>query len=144
MLTISLDRVVDLLDKADEVELPEPAASAEDAEAAIEETDAIEELLADDEAYRLLTQAVAALTPVEAQELMALALLEQNSADQEEWPAMLEQARDIPAEEVSSELVRTLVLTDDILLALERLGYVVEEDDLSEEDEDSDEEPEAE
>ncbi len=128
MLTISLERVVELLDKADEIELPEPALRGDAAEAVIGDADAIDELLADDPAYQRLAAAVAALTPGEACDLLALALLEQNSAALDEWQAMLEQARDVAEDEVTDQILETLVLTDDIVLALERLGYVVEDE----------------
>jgi len=134
MLTISLERVAELLDKAEEVELPEPAVRAEGAEAAVGEAEAVDELLADDPAYQALTAAVATLTASEAYDLLALAILAQNSADLDEWQAMLEQAREVPEDEVADQLVEILVLTDDIELALERLGYGVEDEDEAEDD----------
>ncbi|MGO8919078.1 MAG: DUF3775 domain-containing protein [Stellaceae bacterium] len=137
MLTISLERVVDLLDKADEIELPELALPREGAEAAISEADEIDELLADDPAYQALAAAIATLTPGEACDLLALALLEQNSAERDEWQAMLERARDVPEDEVAEQIVQALVLTDDIVLALERLGYSVADDDETEAEDDT-------
>jgi hypothetical protein len=128
MLTISLERVMELLDKADEIELPEPALRGEAAEGVIDDADAIDELLADDPAYRRLAAAVAALTPSEAYDLLALALLEQNSAELDEWQAMLERARDVAEDEMTDQIIETLVLTDDIVLALERLGYIIEDE----------------
>ena len=138
MLIISLDRVAELLDKAAEVQLPEPADVDDVTEAAAEASD---RALTDDPAYRELEESIAALTPDEAYDLLALALLERNSADLGEWQTMLEQARAFPAEELPAQLAETLVLTDDIELALERLGLVVDEDE-ADEVEDEDAEPE--
>lgn len=134
MLTISLERVAELLDKAEEVELPEPAVPAEGAEAAVSEAQTVDELLAGDPAYQALTEAVAELTASEAYDLLALAILAQNSADLDEWQAVLEQAREVPEDEVADQVVEILVLTDDIELALERLGYGVEDQDEAEDD----------
>ncbi len=128
MLTISLERVMELLDKADEIELPEPALRGDAVEAVVGDADAIDELLADDPAYQRLAAAVAALAPGEAHDLLALALLEQNSAELDEWQAMLERARGVAEDEVADQILETLVLTDDIVLALERLGYIIEDD----------------
>lgn len=134
MLTISLERVVDILDKAQEVELPEPTLLDDGAEAALEEAGAIDELLADDPAYQTLTSVIATLTPGEACDLLALALLERNAAELDEWQAMLEQAREVPEDQLADQIVETLLLTDDIELALERLGYIVDDEDEAEDD----------
>jgi hypothetical protein len=144
MLTISLERVADILGKAEEVELPVHAAPAAGAETTLGEADAIDELLADDPAYQALTTAVATLSPGEACDLLALALLARNSADLDEWQAMLEQAREVPEDEVVDQIVEILVLTDDIELALERLGYVVEDEEEDEEEEEDEAEEDAE
>ncbi|HXZ01845.1 MAG TPA: DUF3775 domain-containing protein [Stellaceae bacterium] len=131
MLTISLERMADLLGKAQKVELSEPIA-AEDAAETLEEACVIGEFPVDDPAYQALSSAVAALTPEEARDLLALAFLEQNSAELDEWQAMVEQAHEIPEEEVADQIVEILLLTNDIELALERLGYSVDDEDDAE------------
>ena len=133
MLTFSLERVADLLEKAAEIELPEPALIDEDAEAAPD--DAEDGSLAGEPAYQALREAVAALTPDEAYDILALALLERNSADPDEWQAMLERARETPEDEIDDEIIALLVETDDIELALARLGYGFDEDADEEESE---------
>lgn len=137
MLIISIERVVDLLNKAQRVELPELITLEDSAEPPLEAADAIDELPADDPAYQALTSTVAALTPGEAYDLLALAFLEQNSAALDEWQAMIEQAREIPEEDVADQIVETLLLTNDIELALERLGYIAGDEEDAEAAEDS-------
>jgi hypothetical protein len=149
MLTISLDRLVDLLEKAAEVDIPETAITEDGAGEETEmSAEALEEILADDPAYGDLVEAVERLTPEEADEVLALSLLARNDASAEQWQAMVEQARAVPEAETTDELLRMLLLTDQLETALEQLGYFAEE---SEEDEeapaeevsDEDERPEA-
>jgi hypothetical protein len=96
-------------------------------------------MLADDPAFGQLVEAVGRLTPDETGEVLALALLARNAASLDEWQAMVEQARTIPEETIADELLRTLLLTDELETALEQLGYLAEDD---EEDEEEDEEEE--
>jgi hypothetical protein len=140
MLTISLDQLVELLEKAAEVDIPETAITEDGAEEMSAE--ALEAILADDPAYGDLVQAVERLTPEEADEVLALALLARNDASAEQWQAMVERARAIPEEDATDELLRTLLLTDELETALEQLGYFAEEaeeDDEAPEEEVSDE-----
>ena len=140
MLSISVDRIMVLLDKAEEVSLLQPALADDEAEAEDNEIDEPIDLLMDnDPAYQTLRESVAALTPDEAYDLIALALLARSAADLDEWQAMREQARVIPVAELSEEVLETLVLTDDIQLALEILGYGDEDEDEDEEASDTDE-----
>ena len=145
MLTISLDRLLDLLDKAAEVELPEAETTvAEDGvtEAAALDSEELAEILADDPAYAELAAAVGRLTPDEADEILALALFARNAASLDEWQAVVEQARDIPDKDAADELLRTLLLTEELEIALERLGYLGDDDDGSDEENDEEEEEE--
>jgi hypothetical protein len=140
MLTISLDQLVELLEKAAEVDIPETAITEDGAEEMSAE--ALEAILADDPAYGDLVQAVERLTPEETDEVLALALLARNDASAEQWQAMVERARAIPEEDATDELLRTLLLTDELETALEQLGYFAEEaeeDDEAPEEEVSDE-----
>jgi hypothetical protein len=143
MLTISLDQLVELLEKAAEVDIPETAITEDGAEEETEmSAEALEEILADDPAYGDLVQAVERLTPEETDEVLALALLARNDASAEQWQAMVERARAIPEEDATDELLRTLLLTDELETALEQLGYFAEEaeeDDEAPEEEVSDE-----
>jgi hypothetical protein len=136
MLTISLDRLVDLLEKAAEVDIPETAITEEGAEEETElSAEALEEILADDPAYGDLVAAVERLTPEETDEVLALALLARNAASAEQWQAMVEQARAVPEDDSTDELLHALLLTDELETALEQLGYFATED--SEEDEEA-------
>jgi Protein of unknown function (DUF3775) len=140
MLTISLDRLIDLLDKAAEIDMPETAHAEEGAQGrAAGGVEGLEELLADDPAYGNLVEALDQLTPEEANEVLALALLTRNDASLDEWPTMLEQARILPDEATASELLRLLLLTDELELALERLGYIAD-DEYEQSDEEEEEE----
>ncbi len=146
MLTISLDRLIDLLDKAAEVEIPESETETADDGVTEEvelDADELAEILADDPAYSELVEAVSRLTPDEADEILALALFARNAASLDEWQAVVEQARDIPDESAADEVLRTLLLTDELETALERLGYLGEEDE-EESDEEGEEEEEEE
>jgi exosome complex component RRP41 len=137
MLTISLDRLTDLLEKAADVEIPEAEDDA-DAELGVEE---LGEVLADDPAYDVLVTAVEALAPQETEEVLALALLARNAASLDEWQAMVERARAVEEDEASEEIVRVLLLTDEIETALAQLGYLAgDESDAEEEEEEEEEE----
>lgn len=134
MLTISLDQIVELLEKAAEVDIPETAITEDGAEEETEmSAEALEEVLADDPAYGDLVEAVERLTPEETDEVLALALLARNAASAEQWQAVLEQARAVPEEDAADELLRTLLLTDELETALEQLGYFAEEAEADEE-----------
>lgn len=147
MLTISLERLSDLLDKAAEVDLAEAVLLEEDEdEIGGEPTSEALEPATDDPAYQEFVDLVEALSPEEISELLALGLLARNDAAPEEWQEMLDQARAVPEEDRLDEVVRMLLLTDEIEAALDRLGYGMdadqdeEEEDLDEEDEEADEE----
>ena len=145
MLTIPLDRVMELLDKASEVEVPVlPIAEDETETVGIVDTEALDEVLAEDPAYQALVQALGDLSPQELRELLALSLLARNDGGAEEWQPMVEQARAVPEDNTLEMLVTALLLTDDIEQALERLGYLEEESDEAEEEEEEDEEEEEE
>jgi Protein of unknown function (DUF3775) len=154
MLTISLDRVMDLLDKAAEVELPdaETEIDADGITAELElDADELADILADDPAYGALLEAVSRLTPDETDEILALALFARNALSLDEWQSVLDQARELPDDSAVGELVCSLLLTDELEVALERLGYLsgdeddeaeLEEDEESEEKEESEEDEE--
>ena len=133
MLTISLDRLVDLLEKAAEVDIPETAITEDGTEETEMSAEALEEMLADDPAYGDLVESVERLTPEETDEVLALGLLARSDASAEQWQAMVEQARAIPEDVAADELLRMLLLTDELETALEQLGYFAEEADEDEE-----------
>jgi Protein of unknown function (DUF3775) len=120
MLTISLDRLFELLDKASEIEVAEPAGAVI---SGIEPFDDLDSALADDPAYWELIELLDSLAPDEIYELLALGFLARNAAALDEWQAMIEQARAVPEENLFDELIPMLLLTDEIERALERLGY---------------------
>jgi hypothetical protein len=122
MLTISLDRLSDLLEKAAAVELA-LLLPANDGEAGSPgEEEIVSEDPIDDKAYRDLLQSLAALPREEQQELMALALLGRSDGASDEWDSMLEQADSQLGENPTDELARIMLVTDEIETALDRLG----------------------
>jgi hypothetical protein len=143
MLTIPLDRVMELLDKAAEVEVPVlPIAEDETETIGIVDTEALDEVLAEDPAYQALVEALEALSPQELRELLALSLLTRNDAGAEEWQPMVQQAQAVPEDNTLEMLISALLLTDDIEQALERLGYAEAESDEEGEEEEEEEEEE--
>lgn len=140
MLTISLDRLGDLLEKAAEIDLilPVPTDDDEAGTTAVEQM-TVEDVVADAE-YQDLLQSLKALPPNEQYELLALGLLGRNDAGADEWQAMLEQARALQEEDILEEVARIILLTDEIETALDHLGIDLDNDD----DEPSEEGPEEE
>jgi hypothetical protein len=135
MLTISLDRLFALLDKASEIEVAEPAEAVTSGLDAFDDLDLV---LTDNPTYREMIELLDTLAPDEIYELLALGFLARNAATLDEWQAMIEQARAVPEEDLFDELIQMLLLTDEIELALERLGYGVDDgdDEFEEEAED--------
>jgi hypothetical protein len=115
MLTISLDRLFELLDKASEIEVAVPAAALT--------ADDLSLILVDNSTYWQMIDLLEGLAPDETYELLALGFLARNAAGLDEWQAMIEQARAVPEERLVDELIPMLLLTDEIERALERLGY---------------------
>lgn len=135
MLTISLDRLSNLLTKAADVDLTLPL-PADDEEPDATGDEIVVEDAVDDAAYEDLLQALRALQPREQQELMALALLARNDSGADEWESMLEEAgttlRDV---DILGELARVMLLTDEIETALDSLGIDVDFDNEPSEEE---------
>lgn len=145
MLTMSLQRLSDLLDKAAEVDPAEAVLveeSDEDfgADEILDESDAA---MADDPAYQEFVDMVESLSQDEIDEILALGLLARNEAAADDWQTMLAQARALPEQDRLDEIVRMLLLTDEIEAALDRLGYDVETEegeDFEDEEEGDDQE----
>jgi uncharacterized protein DUF3775 len=133
MLTISLERLSDLLEKAAAVELALPLPADDEEGGPFAEEEIVGEDDLDDDAYRDLLQSLAALPREEQQELMALALLARSDVGSDEWESMLEQAGSQLGENPSDELARILLVTDEIETALDRLG--IDSEDLEEDTE---------
>lgn len=129
MLTISLDRLGDLLEKAAEIDLilPVPTDDEEAGSTAVEQM-IVEDVVAD-AAYQDLLQSLKALPPNEQYELLALGLLGRNDAGADEWQAMLDEARALHAEDILGEVARIMLLTDEIETALDNLGIDLDSDD---------------
>jgi hypothetical protein len=138
MLTVPIDRITMLLEQASQVG-SEPAEETEETET--ETGEAVAEDFADLPAYRELTAMLDEFTPAELYELLALAAIGAEDAEQS-WEAAVAQAQSVAADEAVAELARILVVTDAVENALDRLGYTVSEDDEDDEDEDDDEEDE--
>jgi Protein of unknown function (DUF3775) len=148
MLTVPIETIADLLDKASLVELS-VLEMIEDED--LSETEAEEEAAPDEEeeednedaAYRDLAAAIDRLPAAQIYELLTLAQLGAEESEADTWDEAAAEARAIPADVATEELIRTLVLTDAIETALEQLGYTFEEEDdevLDEEDEDEEDE----
>lgn len=133
MLTVPIDVIAELLDKAADIEITvfelDDADAGEDAEDATALADAD---LADDPSYRALSDMIAAMSADEQHQLLTLVQLGDEEAEASTWEQAAAEARAIPAEDRVGELLRALVLTDAIETALEQLGYEFED----EEDED--------
>jgi hypothetical protein len=144
MLTISIDRLDELLEQASDLVFELDLADEEDGtETAVEVAD-LADTLGDEPAYQRFAATLAGLTTEEVRELLALGLLARADASAEDWPALLEEIRGLPEETLRGELTRALLLSDDIETALERLGIFAldeaVEDDGDEDDEDDEEE----
>ncbi len=134
MLTISLDRLSDLLDQAAEVDL---VLADDDAPSAGDDQIAVEGVV-DDAAYQGLLQSLRALSPEERYELLALGLLGRSDAVPDDWGAMLERARATSDADVIDELASVILFTDEIETALDRLGVDIDatvDEELEQEDE---------
>jgi hypothetical protein len=141
MLTIPLDRVMELLDKAADVEVPAlPISEDESRTVTVVNIEALDELLAEDPAYQALLDAVEELSPRELRELLALDLMARNDAGAEQWQPMIEQANAVPEDDTIDMLISILLLTDHIEQALESLGYIDEEEYELADEEDGEEE----
>lgn len=127
MLTISLERLSDLLEKAAEVDLAVPAPNDPD-EAGELTTEQMQTDIIDDPAYQDFRRSLTELSPGEQYELIALALVGRSDGGPEDWPEMLEQARAFREENIVDELTRIMVLSDEIEAALDRLGIGIDED----------------
>ncbi len=119
MLTISLDRLSDLLDQAAEVDLV--LADDDDAPSTGGDQIAVERVV-DDAAYQGLLQSLKALSPDERYELLALGLLGRSDAAPDDWGATLERARATSDTDMIDELASIMLFTDEIEMALDRLG----------------------
>ena len=147
MLTVPIEVIADLLDKASIVELSvlEMIEDEDAAEGATADAGAGEEFEVDDAAYRDLAAAIDALSADQVYELLTLAQLGAEESEAETWDEAAAEARAIPEDVTGEELIRALVLTDAIETALEQLGYTFEDDDdamveVDEEDEDEEDE----
>jgi hypothetical protein len=140
MLTISLDRIDDLLEQASELQI-EVDFDGDDAAVVAVETANLAAVLADEPGYVRFAATLAALTTEEVYELLALSLLARSDASADEWPVILEEVRALPEESLRDRLARALLLGDDIETALERLGiFMVDEESEDEEEDEEDEE----
>jgi hypothetical protein len=127
MLTMPVDRITILLEQAAEIELPPSDDTAEsEAEG---ESDGLDTALADDPAYRELTDALEGLTLPEVYELLAVAILGESDDAEGAWEQAVQEAQTIPAADALDELASVLVLTDAVEIGLDRLGYTLDEDD---------------
>ncbi len=149
MLTVPIEVIADLLDKASIVELSvlemiedDDTSEAETADAAVDEEGDF-----DDVAYRELAAAIEELSPEQVYELLTLAQLGAEESEAETWDEAAAEARAIPEDVTAEELIRALVLTDSIENALEQLGFTFEDEDddapdeaAADEEEDGDDE----
>jgi hypothetical protein len=136
MLTVPIDVIADMLDKAADVEITvfelEDTATGDDAEdaTALAEVD-----LANDPSYRALADMIAAMSADEQHQLLTLAQLGDEEAEASTWEQAAAVASAIPAEDRVGELLRAFVLTDAIEAALEQLGHEFEDEEDEEDGE---------
>lgn len=135
MLTIPIERITLILDRASEVEPADLIESEVQAEAEIEET--ADKNMAEafaTPAQRSLITALETLNDDELYELLALAEMAGFEGSPGSWDSAVRRARLTAAEDAVDQLVRILVLSDAVEVGLDRLGY-----DLADESDETDE-----
>jgi hypothetical protein len=129
MLTIPIERITLILDRASEVEPADVIESELQAEAEAENAgnDSAEETFATP-AQRSLIETLEALTQDELYELIALAEMAGFDGSPDSWTSAIQRAQATAAEDAVEHLVRILVLSDAVEVGLGRLGHGAAED----------------
>lgn len=123
MLTIPIERITAILDRASDVEPADLIASEVAADSENADQEIADEAGAGEYARRALFETLERLSQGELYELLALAELAELDDISSAWSAAMQRARDISAEDVIARLARALVLSDAIEVGLDRLGY---------------------
>ncbi|MDE2166938.1 MAG: DUF3775 domain-containing protein [Alphaproteobacteria bacterium] len=135
MLTIPIERITLILDRASEVEPADLIESEVQAETETGEAgdESVEEAFVTP-AQRLLIAALETLNNDDLYELLALAEMAGFEGSPGSWDSAVRRARLTAAEDAVDHLVRILVLSDAVEVGLDRLGY-----DLADETDEADE-----
>ena len=124
MVTIPIDRIALILDRASAVEPADVILSEAQTEAEIEETgDNGGEAEFATPAQQSLIEVLETLTQDELYELLALAEMAGFDGGQPTWPSAMARAQATAADDAVEHLVRILVLSDAVEVGLDRLGY---------------------
>lgn len=124
MLTIPIERIALILNRASEVEPADVIESEVQAEAETEETggESAEDAFATP-AQRSLIAVLETFNPDELYELLALAEMAGFDGAPGSWESAMQRAQTTAADNAVEHLVRILVLSDAVEVGLERLGY---------------------
>jgi Protein of unknown function (DUF3775) len=124
MLTIPIERITLILDRASAVEPADVILSEAQAEAETEDTgDDGEEAEFATPAQQSLIEVLETLTQDELYELLALAEMAGFDGGPPSWQSALARAQATAADNAVEHLVRILVLSDAVEVGLDRLGY---------------------
>jgi hypothetical protein len=124
MLTIPIERITLILDRASAVEPADVILSEAQAEAETEDTgDGSEEAEFATPAQQSLIEVLETLTQDELYELLALAEMAGFDGGSPSWQSALARAQATAADDAVEHLVRILVLSDAVEVGLDRLGY---------------------
>ncbi len=136
MLTMNIDVIAALLDKAARIEASNIAIEEEDGADASDGSDPDEEFAGEDGAHSELVAAVAGLSPGEVNEILTLHWLGgEGSGTTMTWQDAMDAAQNVPDEERLETLVEALILAEAIEASLAALGYSLDEDEDEDEDE---------
>jgi hypothetical protein len=128
VLNISPEKVCYIIIKAREFDVKVAPAGLNNGDNPTDDKDIeILEDYADDPTFQELTSAIELLNEDEVIELLALVWLGREDYTAEDWPEMLEEARDAHDEKIVACLVGTPLLGDYLEEGLSQLGYSCEE-----------------
>jgi hypothetical protein len=124
MLTIPIERITLILDRASAVEPADVILSEAQTEAEIEETGGDDgEAEFATPAQQSLIEVLETLTQDELYELLALAEMAGFDGGQPSWQSAMARAQATAVDDAVEHLVRILVLSDAVEVGLDRLGY---------------------
>ncbi|GEM_PF-5361340 len=131
MLTIPIERIALILDRASDVEPADVIASEIATDFGRGDDEESDQPLGDARARRRLVETLERLTSKEIYELLALAELADFDGPAASWDAAFQRALDMAAPDALSRLVHVLVLSDAIEVGLNRLGYGSDDDEAA-------------
>lgn len=129
MLQTPLEQLVYIIEKAREFDAETaPVDEASGSNPSDDNDVAILEATADNSTEQELTAALNSLDDDQRIELLALMWVGRGDFDRDEWRDALAQARDVHNDLETSYLIGTPLLADYLEIALDRLGYSLEDD----------------